>query len=914
MTTNQFLIRPSNTKQKKMKIILFPFAFLISLTSLAQVQVCLGDDVTVCQGQTVTITNCNPGSGSQNTQGINLPNPTVLTLSDDVWSNVAPVGFPFSFYGNTYNNCVIGSNGLISFNVSNANGYCAYALTGAGTLPNPTLTSALNSIMLAYQDMLPSLNGGTIQYQTVGTAPNRKFVVLYQNVYFFSCNTVCNYMAVVLNETSNTIELHIGNKAVCSAFNGGLAIQGIQNAAGNAAVITPGRNNSVWTANQDGRLFTPTSPSNTGGYVQAQIPYVQINGINGSQQWGNTLGATFPYNNGVLNVTLIPPGTTGYFITASACGTGLGAISDTTWITRTSVNATATANTDYCSAGVGSAQIATTIGTQPFTYNWTPTGQSTPVASGLISGNYSCLVTDANGCSATVNVIVPNSISVATAIGTLVSCPGGADGTATATMNPTSPTITYNWYDAGGQTTATAVGLAAGTYHCEVTTGSGCIDTAEVVIAEIPGMIAVIANQSNVTCNSGNDGMLEVTVTQGTMPYTYSWDNSTSSTNIANDLAVGAQILTITDALGCVITQTGNLTEPAPLSVSFITPDATICAESTIDLTANGAGGSSPYTFTWSANGTVIGTGQTITVDPNYSGTIYTVTLTEDCGSPAAQAFVTISFPTDINPLIVPDKPVDCVPGSFIFMNDSNNGAEIATTAINFGNGTDTIINGNGSSYTNYPTPGFYTVDVTITSIYGCVYTQTFTNIVQVVENPTASFSMSSNPTSIYETSIQMQDNSSEGVIGWEWFAPGANQMTSTEQYPNFSFPEGEIGQYPITLVVTTAGGCVDTIVNILQVNTDIIFYAPNVFTPDGDQFNQNWKFYVDGVDIYNFDLFIFNRWGEVIWESHDPSATWDGTFDGKILQDGTYTWKANVKDLNSDEKKTFQGSITILR
>lgn len=897
-----------------MKILLFPIAFLISFTSVAQVQVCLGADVTVCQGQTVTITNCNPGSGSQNTQGINLPNPTVLTLSDDVWSNVVPVGFPFSFYGNTYNNCIIGSNGLISFNTNNANGYCAYSLTGAGTLPNPTLTSALNSIMLAYQDMLPSLNSGTIQYQTVGTAPNRKFVVLYQNVYFYSCTTVCNYLAVVLNETSNTVELHIGNKATCGTFNGGLAIQGIQNASGSAAVITPGRNNSVWTANQDGRLFTPTSPSNTNGYVETQIPYVQINGVNGSQQWGNTLGATFPYNNGVLNVTLIPPGTTGYFLTASACGAGLGAISDTTWITRTSVNATAIATTDYCSAGVGTAQIATAVGTQPFTYNWTPGGQNTPIATGLFPANYACLVTDANGCSTNVNVIVPNSVSVASATGTLVSCPGGADGTATATMNPTSPTVTYNWYDAGGQTTATATGLAAGTYHCEVSTGSGCIDTAEVIITEIPGMIAAIVNQTNVTCNSGNDGLIDVTVSQGTMPYTFSWDNSTSATNIANDLTAGPQVLTITDALGCVITQTGNITEPAPLSVIFITPDATICAESTIDLTANGAGGSSPYTFTWSENGNVIGTGQTITVDPNYSGTVYSVNLTEDCGSPAAQAFVTISFPTDVIPLIVPDKPVDCVPGSFIFTNNSNNGSEIATTEINFGNGIDTIVIGSGSSSTNYSTPGFYTIDVTITSVYGCVYTKTFTNIVEVVENPTASFGMSSNPTSIYETTIQMQDNSSEGVIGWEWFAPGANPISSTEQYPSFNFPEGIIGQYPITLVVTTPGGCVDTIVNYLQVNTDIIFYAPNVFTPDGDQFNQNWKFYVDGIDIYNFDLFIFNRWGEVIWESHDPSATWDGTYDGKILQDGTYTWRANVKDLNSDERKNFQGSITIIR
>ncbi len=898
-----------------MKSAIFSAFLLVSCVSFSQVQVCLGDDATVCQGQTVTITNCNPGSGSTNTQGINLNNPTILSLSDDVWSGVVPVGFPFSFYGNTYNNCIIGSNGLISFNTGSANGYCAYALAGGGTLPSPSaLPSSLNSIMLAYQDILPSINGGTIQYQTVGTAPNRKFVVLYQNVYFYSCTNVCNYMAVILNETSNTVELHIGNKPTCTAFNGGLAIQGIQNAAGTAAVITPGRNNTVWTANQDGRKFTPASSTNTGTYVETTIPYVQVNGTGGSTQWGNTLGAAFPYNNGVLNVSLIPPGTTGYFLTGSACGAGLGAISDTTWITRSSVNGTATSTTDFCSSGLGTATVVNPTGNGPFTYAWSPSGQTTQTATGLVTGSYSCVITNSLGCTKTVTVNVANSVATASATSTPVSCPGGADGTATATMTPAPASMTYNWYDAGGQTGATATGLSAGTYHCAVTSSTGCIDTAEVVVTEIPGMIATIASQTDVTCNSASNGIMEVAVTQGTAPYNYFWDHSSSVYSTASDLPAGTQTVVVTDALGCIVTVTGTLAEPDPLAVTFITPDSTICPESAIDLTAAGEGGSTAYTYTWTVNGNVVGTGATINVDPEFGGTQYCVTLTEACGSPSAQACMTISFPAEIIPNITPDKLKDCQPATFVFTNNSNNGSEIQSTMFTFGNGQDSLVNGNGPASSLYEDAQQYTVDVVITSIYGCVYTKSFPNIVEAIAIPTASFSMSSNPTTIFETTVQMQDNSSAGSIYWQWSAPEATPAYSTTQNPTFSFPEGFTGEYPIQLIVTTQEGCTDTVVNILTINSDIIFYAPNVFTPDGDEHNQVWQYYVDGIDVYNFEMQIFNRWGEMIWESHDPSEAWDGTYGGNIVPEGTYIWTASVKDIYTDNKKAFRGTITLIR
>lgn len=896
---------------KQFKLLLI--ALFSGTMSFAQVQVCLGTDATVCQGQTVQITNCG-GAGGSPTGGIYLNAPTTVPgLSDDNWSSVINIGFPFSFYGTTFTQLVVGSNGIVSFNTSNAGGYCPWSLSGT-PLPSTSLNQCFNSAMVAYQDLNPSNStSGPVQYQVMGTAPNRKFVLLYNGVTMFSCTNSCSYIGYIFYESTNVVEMFIGSKGACSSWNGGLAIQGTENGGGTVAHITPGRNNTVWAATQDGRRWTPTTPSNTSSYSMAQIPYVNINAPGGNLQWQNTLGATFPYNSGVLNVTLVPPGTTGYFLTGTSCGVGVGSVSDTTFITRVTVNATATATTDYCSGGNGTATANPLQGTAPFTYLWSPGGQTTQTATGLVAGSYQVVVTDASGCSKTVTVTVPNSGATFSGTTTLVSCPGGSDGTATATMSPVLGTISYDWYDAGGQTTQTATGLAAGTYHCEVTSSVGCVDTVVVTVTEIPPMVGQIIVQQDVSCNSGSDGIIGVNITGGTSPYTYAWDSSSSTAQAANDLAAGAHTVTITDNHSCVITMTATIGQPAPLSITSLTADEIICPENATTLTAEGAGGSTAYTYTWTENGTVIGTGASIQVDPSTSGTVYCVTLSEACGSPTTDSCMTITFPTAIVPVFTPDVPTACQPGTFVFTDNSNNASEIATVVLDFGDGTqETLIGAAGTTHT-YNTPQAYDLSATVTSTYGCAYTNNFPGLVTVIAKPKADFNMSSNPTTIFETTITMQDKSSPGVVSWVWSSPGSVPAASTSENPTFKFPEGIVDTYPIQLIVQTAEGCIDTVDHILIVNSDILFFAPNAFTPDGDEYNQTWVFSVSGIDEYNFELMIFDRWGEVIWETHDVHATWDGTYHGKIVPKGSYTWTSRVKSLYDDSKKTFSGGINVL-
>jgi gliding motility-associated-like protein len=99
-----------------------------------------------------------------------------------------------------------------------------------------------------------------------------------------------------------------------------------------------------------------------------------------------------------------------------------------------------------------------------------------------------------------------------------------------------------------------------------------------------------------------------------------------------------------------------------------------------------------------------------------------------------------------------------------------------------------------------------------------------------------------------------------------------------------------------------------------ILVTEEFTIFVPNTFTPDGDEFNQHLEIFVNGIDDFGFSMLIFNRWGEVIWESNDPSVGWDGTYNGSLVQDGTYVWKIVVKDPNNDDRKEFIGHINVLK
>jgi len=104
-----------------------------------------------------------------------------------------------------------------------------------------------------------------------------------------------------------------------------------------------------------------------------------------------------------------------------------------------------------------------------------------------------------------------------------------------------------------------------------------------------------------------------------------------------------------------------------------------------------------------------------------------------------------------------------------------------------------------------------------------------------------------------------------------------------------------------------------------IQVNvTDcpgIIYWVPNCFTPDGNESNQLFgPVMTEGYDINGFEFTVFNRWGNVVWESHDPNGKWDGTYNGKKCPDGVYIWLLKFNVFNNDSKILDHGHLTIIR
>ena len=171
--------------------------------------------------------------------------------TDDIWSSVVNIGFNFCYFGNTYNTCLIGANGQLTFNTSDANGYnnwqCTTMLPSTADMPGNTINAVFRDIDVAI--------GGVTYVQTLGTAPNRYFVVSWDSIPLFDkgggiCDGTHNSsFQCVLYESTNYIDINIGNSVSCAAWNSGYGIIGIQDSAATVAFCPPGRNRTTFSVN-----------------------------------------------------------------------------------------------------------------------------------------------------------------------------------------------------------------------------------------------------------------------------------------------------------------------------------------------------------------------------------------------------------------------------------------------------------------------------------------------------------------------------------------------------------------------------------------------------------------------------------------------------------------------------------------
>ena len=211
---------------------------------------------------TADLSQCGPGNNPNQTTNYTVAsipyvaqtnNGTSIFMTDDSQQGPFAIGFNFCFYGQTYSQFYIGSNGWISFSGGQPTTFTS------SPLPTANALVPKNCIMGPWQDWHPGL-GGQIKYQTVGTAPCRKLIVSWINMPMFSCTGNQGTFHIVIEESTNYISNYIQSKPACLQWQGGTATEGIHNAAGTAAVTVPGRNSTAWTTNNDAWRWTPSGP------------------------------------------------------------------------------------------------------------------------------------------------------------------------------------------------------------------------------------------------------------------------------------------------------------------------------------------------------------------------------------------------------------------------------------------------------------------------------------------------------------------------------------------------------------------------------------------------------------------------------------------------------------------------------
>jgi gliding motility-associated-like protein len=273
------------------------------------------------------------------------------------------------------------------------------------------------------------------------------------------------------------------------------------------------------------------------------------------------------------------------------------------------------------------AVAAATGGTSPYTYLWSPTGQTTATATGLGAGTYMVQITDANGCIDVAFTTVSQPTKLTNTMSHVnVSIEGGSNGSATANASGGTSPYTYLW--STGATTAAISGLVAGTYTVTITDNHGCTLVDSVKITQPPcHTLALSVNINNVSCAGGSNGSASSIVFFGTAPYTYSWSSSETTSSISGKTA-GMYSITVHDSVNCSAFQSFSITQPTTLSIAAI-PTQTSCSgvnDGTIDLIV--AGGTAPYSFSWS-------NGINVQDQVNLAPGTYTVTVTDFKGCTA---------------------------------------------------------------------------------------------------------------------------------------------------------------------------------------------------------------------------------------------------------------------------------------
>lgn len=533
-------------------------------------------------------------------------------------------------------------------------------------------------------------------------------------------------------------------------------------------------------------------------------------------------------------------------------------------------------------------------------YEWSPiaiAGEDLRTMSDLLEGTYNVQITDENGCEVSesfeINIPLPldfDSITLDNA-----SCSDYEDGRIEMVAIGGTAPYTYSIDGASFEPVGVFEDLESDEYDIVIKDDLGCtIDS--VVEITAPEAMIVETEIIHESCVGFCDGAIQLEVTTGIPPFSYSIDDCTTSNLTGNfsSLCAGDYTVCIEDGNGCTYNSNVTVVAGLPVLDGTIIPPSTICEEDAIfPIDAVNAG-------TFSGPG-VIGSN----FDPNVAGVgSHLITNTFD-GVCSADYFATFTVLPSPNIDFTTNDTSYCTP-SEITLYSTNTTA--GTCYWEFGDGVssfdcDTV-------YHTYLSPGNYDITLTYVDVNGCSNSKIKHDFIQVLEQPIAAFSYSPQTITTLDPTVHF-DNESISSIEWEWSYSGI--LFSESKNPTFEFPE-IANDYLVQLIAKNEFNCTDTTLKSIRIEEDFSVFIPNAFTPDDDPLNQEFKPYFNGIDIYNFKLAIYNRWGELLFESYDVTKGWNGTYGDNSVEQGVYIYHIVASEQNTDKNLEYHGHVTVLR
>jgi gliding motility-associated-like protein len=441
----------------------------------------------------------------------------------------------------------------------------------------------------------------------------------------------------------------------------------------------------------------------------------------------------------------------------------------------------------------------------------------------------------------------------------------------------------------------------------------GCAGPAEIYTITINPLPTALISGGGTMCQ-GASASINISLT-GAAPWGVTYTDGSTSSSVSGitsspyvfDTPVTGTytVIAVSDA-NCNGTASGSATVSnyAPITAAISGP-STVCEGASTTLLASASGGLGPYVYNWTPVGT--GSGNSVTVNPSAS-TTYSVTISDGCATDGSATYV-------VNVLDAPQVNFasniysGCAPLCINLTDMSTPSGSIASWSWELGGVSSSAVQNPTTCFQN---PGQYSIGLTVTGTNGCQSTLTNNNMITVNALPDAEIS-AADVVSILESDVQFISSSTDAVTwSWNFGDPGSANNTSNLEHPVHSFENP--GNYCVTLTVQNSTGCTDMTTYCVEVQPEFTFYIPNAFTPNGS--GNNDVFMGKGENIGQFEMSIYDRWGNLVFFTDDVTKGWDGRMkeSGEICQMDVYVYNIALRESTTNQLHTYIGKVTLVK